>query len=205
MPRGDTYTNLSSVASDDEFLVWDTSAGTFGNITAANIAGSSALLTPLTTSLSSSIAPPAIFIPAAAFNSQLASNTLTDYDNILGYWSMPDSTTDIVGVTVQVPHQWTEIDVTALLLNPASSTGTVRCRGEYVEVVPGSVPTKTAGSFQDKAMSTQWQVESLDLLTNIAVPSSKRLALNFIRFGAEAADTLTNDLGFVGLLVTGNP
>jgi hypothetical protein len=120
-----------------------------------------------------------------------------------GGWALDAATAEGVEVIVDLPADWQTANVTVLAVNPLSSTGNVVFSTGLGGFADGDAATSAGGSATPVTVAAGAVdiIKEYTLLTGATVPAASAL-LRVARLGADAADTLANDIVVIGVKIT---
>lgn len=198
-------------AFTSQFLPWRANtaytAGTFvsngGNLYTVNsdfTTGASFSTTGLTQFTAGGSAS-AFWIPATAFASKTGAPSLAGFE--LPYWSMGDAATHAVRAALVIPSSVTTFSVVARFTDPGAGTGNAVLYCETARQSVGqSYATFAAVAQSDVTQSfpnTLWQ----DVTLGASITRTDDvMSLTVARKGADAADTKTGSVAFLGVKIT---
>ena len=125
------------------------------------------------------------------------------------FWMLDASAPEAVAGSIMIPSHWTTFKVEAYWCNVSSSSGDVRWYwaggfgGDGQD--PDNSGTNVASNSQTIAAPTTTRVikvSQFPAATNITNASGKPFFTCFYRFADNVADTLANDAGLYGVLLT---
>ena len=117
-------------------------------------------------------------------------------------WLLDAATSEAVATTFVVPSWWSNnMRATVLWCNAGAGAGNVVFSLNYVTIAPGNTLNTagtSTGNFTVTAGLQDVQVNSVAPVS-LAVTPGQTLYMRMFRIGGDAADTLANDCGFLGL------
>lgn len=122
----------------------------------------------------------------------------------LPVWTLGDSVTRGVGASVVLPRHWRSFDISMLWVNEAAAAGNVRVSIDVAQLGDGdSLPFAHAYSQQVLAAAAQNVLRVSTLKRGVVLnPDKQCVALDVLRFGSDATDTLAGSMGVLGLTFT---
>lgn len=142
-----------------------------------------------------------IFIPAGAFGSRSGSANLSSVYNATG-WYLDKTTDEIVGASLVLPPWWATFKVDGYFANITASSGDVRVGALVTYTAANAAVDSSAPSTNvTLTMGTTGVLKVVELLTGVST-SSGLASITVQRDADNAADTLDNDVAFLGLLLT---
>lgn len=131
-------------------------------------------------------------------------NTLTaTFRNRMRVWRYADNATSILGGTVLIPPGWTTAHVDLWWTNAGAGAGVVAWRCDLGPMVEGAaVPdpaTGTGGPTTEVAAPADGIVKRSRVATGAAVTAGAIHALEMMRHGALAGDTLPNEATLIAV------
>jgi hypothetical protein len=121
-------------------------------------------------------------------------------------WMLDKDVLETVGVLVQVPEGWTQLSIAAdVVVRGGTDSGSAVLRAQRNQFGPGGelnalpVTTETAVTTASLAFGI---LASVTVAPAVTVTPGNRLGISLSRVATDAADTLTGDLGVIGLVLT---
>jgi hypothetical protein len=114
-------------------------------------------------------------------------------------WLLDATTNESVGIEFTVPEGWGKIAVDAVTVNAGTGTGDYRLRLVYNAVAKGGTLAVTGTNGVTIAALAQNAKEVVEVLNNFAVTPGQTVLLMVERRGADAVDTLPNDIGLLSV------
>ncbi|WP_416954507.1 hypothetical protein ACNKF0_19685 [Nocardioides sp. T5] len=113
---------------------------------------------------------------------------------------LDSAASEIVAATIELPRSWNNYAIDAVWTNVGAWAGNVvlRCdnatrgTGETIATPGSAVPVTAAAGAAGVIMTTT-------LIASAPNTTGELLVLGVVRAGADAADTLANDIGLLGL------
>lgn len=117
-------------------------------------------------------------------------------------WLMDAATHEAVAGSMVVPEGWATVNVVLLWANAGGGAGDVVWRSDLLMLTVGStLNAGGAGPNVTATAGTQDILMSTTLRSGFAVTAGGIFHVDVMRLGADAADTLANDAGIIGLLI----
>lgn len=145
---------------------------------------------------------PSLWLPAKVFDSSggTATTSVDSFSNRA--WQFPDGSTTHVSASVQLPQDWSLVNIDICWGNPTSAAGDCYWRldrSEILDNVPYSV-------FGDSAFTTApgynaGRTKVTPLRTNMTLIGGRVYTVRVLREGANAADTLAGVSDMLGLML----
>ena len=147
------------------------------------------------------------FIPATAMITTVGSPSLTDTDDTTPYWSLDAAADEGVGTTLYVPADYDSGNITLYIhwASLTTNTGNIRWsirRSGFTTEDENVLSATTNTNFTEAAIAT---TNDLNISAGQAISGAAArdvMSISVRRLGTDAADTLTGDVGFLGLEVT---
>lgn len=119
-------------------------------------------------------------------------------------WALDASTNEAVGATFTPPSTWSTFHIDAWMFNIGAGSGDYVLRCDVAESVDGgSISSNpSAGTPTTVTAAAQGTIKVSRMVTSQAISSGGMFTIRVLRIAADAADTLANDLGFLGLRLT---
>jgi hypothetical protein len=139
-----------------------------------------------------------VLLPAEQMTIVVGTPVIADNLDVAAYWSLDPASAEHVAGKMLIPDHWATFNITARFLNTTAVGGNVRVRADVGTLVVGAIPSTTVGSLVTVAISaTQFLIAEATLRTAVAVPADHRVGISVARLGADGADTLAGDVGFL--------
>lgn len=119
-------------------------------------------------------------------------------------WLCDAASEEGVGNTIMLPVDWTTISVVLYWANEGAGAGDVVWRMDYTQYVAGATAdaAETTGANVTATAGAQNVLVASTLHAALSVDPSKLFRFEVTRTAADAADTLANDAGIRGLLIS---
>lgn len=143
----------------------------------------------------------AVFISASEMHESGGAPSRSSVSNVAPAWAMDSASLERVSGILFVPDGWTSANVTLYWTNLGVGAGDVRWRLDYNLATDGDTIGLTSAAAGTQTAPAQNVVETVSLAAGLAVTAGEMLSLGVLRFATDAADTLPNDAGIIGLLV----
>lgn len=145
-----------------------------------------------------------LFIPAQQFAATSGSPVMGTSGAVAAIMLFDQTGTEAASAFVQVPAGWVSYDIELWFVNAAASAGNVvwRCDRSNLGFGGGeTIDPATAGTQRTEAANATANVVTVTTMDSaISAPTAgEMLTLRIRRIGGDAADTLANDAGLVGL------
>ena len=188
----------ANLANGDQFLVTDVgSPNVSKSITADELAQGSQF-----SSRYQAIAGDRIWVDTTMLDTRTATPSRSSLFNGQA-WYLDQSTVERVSTNLFIPSSWTTFDVTVYVANTTSSSGDVVMEGIVTfagvdETIASSAPTTSVTI----TIGSTGVVKTGALLSAVSNTSTKLATLVVGRKADAAGDTLANDVGLLGVLLT---
>lgn len=148
-----------------------------------------------------------IFVPMKAFTADTGTPAITIVGggrrNVLAFDAAAQETADAF---IQIPPDWQSAAVAMQWVNVGAGAGDVVWRVQVLESVLGSTlnaPDNIGGGTGVTATALAQDIVNLTYITNLSPLSSDEiLSIRVSRMATSGSDTLANDAGLIGLLLT---
>lgn len=144
-----------------------------------------------------------IWIPAQFWYLVSGTATLTTATSRLPAWSIPKSAV-YFSTAIDLPSHWLTMNVTHVVTNPTANAGNVvLVAGTHNWAIGESINTGPSESSAMLAMGTiAWIAQSSGTPSALPVDPSKTTTVRVGRLGLSGSDTLSNNLFYLGALLT---
>jgi hypothetical protein len=148
------------------------------------------------------------WVPAGAFVAGIGAPSVANIfiDNFgIGFcWNLDSAGTESISSSVMLPDYWSTFHADLYWVNATTNAGNVHVALYRDFASDGDTVDQgvSGSSLTFAAPTTVSQIKVSRVATSQSVTTGKPLFLSLIRFGADAADTLANDIGIHGVLFT---
>jgi hypothetical protein len=143
-----------------------------------------------------------IDITAAALGPTRGAPSLAAAATFWPVWLLDAATTEAVSGVIRTPGDWTTVNIVLWWINAGTGAGDVRLRAVTRNEGNGGVLGADANAYVTVAAQLQNKLVATTLATGIAVDDLKVFLASIERPGADALDTLANDIGVVSILIS---
>lgn len=146
-----------------------------------------------------------IFMPATEFAAEIGSSTLAEVGSTAWLaWMLDASASETVSGHTFIPADWSTVHIDLYWTNAGSGSGDVRFENmTFEQAGDGStLALGSSGGTQTATAPAQNVVEVTRLMADMAVTGSQMLRARVARAGGSGSDTLGNDIGVLGVLIT---
>ena len=144
--------------------------------------------------------PVSVWVPAASWAAQAAGPTLAG-DGAMPGWALDAAATEGIVCTTEVPASWASFDVDLWWLNAGAGTGDVVFSFKHRISAAADLASDTAvddGNVTEVA-GAQDIIAVTTVASDIATAEDAIFNAQLQRLGADAADTLANDVAILGI------
>ena len=119
-------------------------------------------------------------------------------------WLLDAALTETVSCAAVIPSAWTSTDVELYWANAGAGAGNVRWQIDLsIAAIGGNLVTGGAATaLLTAAAGAQNVLVRSEIATGVAADAGDMLSLRIYRVGGDAADTLANDAGLIGVRLT---
>ena len=117
-------------------------------------------------------------------------------------WAFDADSSESVSFSASLPSTWKTYDLVVRWINLGAGTGDVRWRVDTLEIGDGDTITDPASTPQILVPAlAENTIEETTVRTGITVNAIKQTTFEVVRVAADVSDTLTNDVGLLGLIL----
>lgn len=145
-----------------------------------------------------------LWLPASRFTIQGGAPTLVGSggSGAVQGWLLDAASTEHVVTQEFFPEGWTTFDVDIYWLNEGAGTGNVQWRVDILSQAVGSATTSSVTTTSvTQAAGAQDVMTKHTHVTGLAASATPPHRISALRMGADAADTLANDVLFIGIML----
>lgn len=146
------------------------------------------------------------WLPASAMTALGGSAALTDAGGSsqrTPVFGLDPASAEICGGSLAVPLYWSTFDVDVFWMPVGTGGGVCRFRIDYQTLIDGATAnSRSFGSQVEPAGPAQYVVEVTRVASDMAVPASGVLRIQVERDAGHANDTMSGDMGVIGILLT---
>lgn len=199
-------TALTALTGDETIYIVEDDDGTpvSRRITIEDLLTAIAARTELTT-VFKALAGDYLWIPAGAMVISASTPTLSfvaSAGSRLPAWLLDASTAEAVSHSLIVPTSWATMHVDFYWTNAGAGSGNVRWQAQRDSFADGDSLTGSSTALVTATAPSQDVLEVTRMLTSEACTPGELFNVRAIRDATNAADTLANDCGLLGVLLT---
>ena len=146
-----------------------------------------------------------IWLPATAFLASAGSPTLNATASGVPTWALDTTATEVIAAAVgPLPSGWEQVSVSVYWTRMGAGSGDVAINLRYADRAVGEAINGGETNNGDTVVTApaQYVIKKTDLVSAVQVPPGEVFRLNVRRSVGNAADTLADDMGVFGVLIT---